>query len=240
MKKLEEIAFIVQARLNSARLPNKVIKEFADGKSLFELALEKLCNIDTINPKQIYASVGEDKLINIAKKYPSNIYKRSENSFLYEDKLTGIFEWHNKLPSKFKYYFIINTCSPLLTEQTILSFLDHYLNSPHKGLFAVLEKNTLGWDCNLDMINQQNNLSTLNTKQANTIYLPAHLLYAGEISKIKDNIHMGTFNKKNDPELYIIKDEIECWDIDYEWQFKLAQQLYKNRKDYEKNNILHP
>ena len=54
MKKLEEIAFIVQARLNSARLPNKVIKNFADNKSLFEIALEKLCSVDEINNNQIY------------------------------------------------------------------------------------------------------------------------------------------------------------------------------------------
>jgi len=230
MKKLEEIAFIVQARLNSARLPNKVIKNFADNKSLFEIAIEKLCGIDEIDNNQIYASVGEEKLINIAKKHPINIYKRSENSFLYEDKLVGIFEWHNKLPSKYKYYFIINTCSPLLTEKTILNFLNHYIKSPHKGLFAVLEKNTLGWDSELNIINNKNNLETLNTKQSNKIYLPAHLLYAGEINKIKNNIHMGTFTKKNDPELYILQDELECWDIDYKWQFDIAQNIYKKWK----------
>ncbi len=231
MKQINEIAFIVQARLNSARFPKKVIKKFIDGKSLFEFTLDKLCSSNLINPNQIYASVGEKKLINSALEYPINIYKRSKNSYLYENNLTDIFEWHNKLPPQYKYYFIINVCSPLLNLKTIEEFLLHYLTTPHDGLFAILQKSTLGWDSNFNKINSSGNVSTLNTKQANNIYLPAHMLYAGKISKIKNNIHMGTFTQPNDPELYVLKNELECWDIDYEWQFNVAKYLYKNEKE---------
>ena len=38
MKKLDDICFIVQARLNSQRVPQKMIKPFA-GSNLFELII---------------------------------------------------------------------------------------------------------------------------------------------------------------------------------------------------------
>ena len=42
---------------------------------------------------------------------------------------------------------------------------------------------------------------------------------------------MGPFTQPNDPELYVLKNELECWDIDYEWQFNVAKYLYKNEKE---------
>ena len=36
----------------------------------------------------------------------------------------------------------------------------------------------------------------------------------------------GFFKKKNDPELFVM-DELEAFDIDYEWQFNVGEQLYK-------------
>ena len=41
MKKLDSIAIIVQARLNSERVPQKMIRPF-NGTTLFELVLDKL------------------------------------------------------------------------------------------------------------------------------------------------------------------------------------------------------
>ena len=46
---------------------------------------------------------------------------------------------------------------------------------------------------------------------------------------IKNNIYTGTFKKSGDPEFFIM-DEIECFDIDWPWQFKVAESLYKNNK----------
>ena len=46
---------------------------------------------------------------------------------------------------------------------------------------------------------------------------------------IGKNIWMGKYKKKNDPELYEVP-ESEIFDIDYEWQFKIAEELYKLKK----------
>jgi len=224
MKNKSEIAFIIQGRLNSTRLPKKMIKKFKNGKCLLEIAIEKFCDNLEIPNEQVYVSVGEKELIDIAEKYPVNIYKRSKKSFLFENNLKDIFEWHKDLSKKFKYYFMINACAPLLTNDTINSFLNHYIESKFDGLFGVIEKRSIAWNSNLEIIGN-NSSGTLNTKHANKIYLPGHILYAGKIENIEKNIHMGTFLKTNDPELFIIHNELECWDIDYDWQFQVANSI---------------
>ena len=53
-------------------------------------------------------------------------------------------------------------------------------------------------------------------------------MYAGATEDIRKNIHMGTFREKLSPDLYIIENEAECWDIDYQWQFEIAEKIYYN------------
>jgi CMP-N-acetylneuraminic acid synthetase len=56
----------------------------------------------------------------------------------------------------------------------------------------------------------------------------AHCLYAGRMDLIERGIWMGKFTSSNDPVLYRMKEE-ECFDIDYAWQFELAEALYRVR-----------
>ena len=78
MKDIKNIAFLVQARLNSERIPKKMIKPF-NGTTLTDLILQKLTN-SSIPNSQIYLAAHESELIKIAKKYPINIFKRSYES----------------------------------------------------------------------------------------------------------------------------------------------------------------
>ena len=47
---------------------------------------------------------------------------------------------------------------------------------------------------------------------------------------IKNEIYTGTFKIPGDPEFFIM-DEIECFDIDWPFQFEIAKTMYKQRKD---------
>jgi spore coat polysaccharide biosynthesis protein SpsF (cytidylyltransferase family) len=76
-KNIKEICFIVQARLNSQRIPNKMIKPFGNS-NLFDILLKKLTSNQSIIPRsQLYVSVYENELKNIAKNYNVNIFNRS-------------------------------------------------------------------------------------------------------------------------------------------------------------------
>ena len=41
---------------------------------------------------------------------------------------------------------------------------------------------------------------------------------------------MGSFKKQGDPNFFVM-DEIECFDIDWPWQFEVAEILYNKLKN---------
>jgi CMP-N-acetylneuraminic acid synthetase len=69
----------------------------------------------------------------------------------------------------------------------------------------------------------------MNTKYMNITYEAAHCLYASRMDIIGDGYWMDK-NTPPEPELFTIENELETFDIDYEWQFEVAEQLYKNQE----------
>ena len=54
-KDIRDICFIIQSRLDSKRLPGKMLKPFA-GSNLFEITINKLLNCSFIPNENIYLS----------------------------------------------------------------------------------------------------------------------------------------------------------------------------------------
>jgi len=227
MKNIQDIVFIIQARTQSTRVPNKMLKPFAH-LNLFEIAIEKVLQSSIIPKDNFYLSVMDDELIDIAKKHNVNYFVRSEESTQEPVTLQKALEWHDNLP--FKHFVIINACNPLLKIETIDNFVKQFLEVDSNGLFGVFEKKTFLFDSEGKMLNrffgEDKYLATLETKFVETCYEAAHSLYAGSTEDISDGIYMGAFKEPGDPNFFVM-DEIECLDIDWPWQFEVAEKLYK-------------
>jgi CMP-N-acetylneuraminic acid synthetase len=230
MKNLNNICFIIQARTQSTRVPNKMLKPFADS-NLFEIAISKILQSKIIPQENFYLSIMDSELIKIAKKHKVNYFVRSEESTQEPVTLPKVFEWHDKLP--FEHFVIINACNPLLKLETIENFIKQFTESNSRGQFGVFEKKTFLFNNDGVMINrffgEDKYLSTLETKFVETCYEAAHSLYAGTMKDIIKEIYMGSFKHPKDPEFFIM-DEIECFDIDWPWQFEIAEKLYTYKK----------
>jgi len=192
-------------------------------------AVQKILNSKIIPKDNFYLSVMDNELIEIAKKYKVNYFIRSEESTQEPVTLPKVFEWHNRLP--YKYFIIINACNPILKIETIDKFVSQFLESNSRGQFGVFEKKTFLFNNEGVMINKffgdDKYLATLETKFVETCYEAAHSLYAGTMEDIGKEIYMGSFKKPKDPEFFIME-EIECFDIDWPWQFEIAEKLYLN------------
>ena len=224
MKKLDDICFIVQARLNSQRVPQKMIKPFA-GSNLFELIIDKLIFSDIIPRENIYASVHEDELKQIAYKNKINIFDRSYESANNDNSLQKIYEWHDKLP--YKYCVLISGCNPLLRIHTIDNFVNQFLNQDEENLFAVFEKKQYYWNKEGALVTPWPTGQTImNTKAVEPTYEAAHVLYASRLDLIKENRFMGDFEAEGGIKLFQM-DELEAFDIDEPWQFEVAEVLYE-------------
>ena len=221
-KELQDIAVIVQARLNSERIPQKMLKPFAES-TLLDILLEKLKTSKVIPKENIYLSVHEKELAALGTKHQLKVFPRSQKSANEEKEIRVIFEWHNKLP--YKYVILISACNPLLKIETIDDFILSFLKSSKEGAFGVFEKKTYYWDQNSNSITDWKGLAAMNTKFVDPIYEAGHCLYASRMDIIREGYWLDR-NSPMDLELFKM-DELETFDIDYEWQFKVGETLYK-------------
>lgn len=224
MKQIEDIAFVVQARLKSERVPNKMIRPFADS-NLFGIILDKLLSSNLIPSENIIASVYEEELLHEANiKRNIRTFNRSKESANSENDIKKIYEWHDKIPHP--YVILISGCNPLLSVESIDGFTKKFINQEEENLFAVIEKKNYFWNSEKSLITSwPDDLDIMNTKFVDSTYEAAHCLYASKIDLIKDNKFMVDLPKEN-LILYTIP-EVEAFDIDYEWQFKIGEKLYE-------------
>jgi CMP-N-acetylneuraminic acid synthetase len=224
MKNINDVCLLVQARLGSQRVPRKMIRPFA-GTTLVDILFDKIGNSTVIPKENVYFSAHDNELKDIATKHGINIFHRSEKSAKSEGQpLTEIYEWWNTLP--FKYVVLVSACNPLLKIETIDNFVSTFLQSEKEGGFAVFEKKTYYWNTHGLPITDWKGSTIMNTKFVDPIYEAAHCLYASRMDIIGEG-HWMDKNYPPQPELFVME-ELEAFDIDYEWQFTVAESLYKN------------
>ena len=220
MKKMKDIAILVQARLNSQRLPNKMLKDF-NGTTLFNILLDKLNESNLIDNSKVYLSIYEEELKEVAGEYSFNIYNRSYESANEDNDIQIIYEWYKHL--KEPYVVLISACNPLLSLKTIEDFILDYSNKLDDGSFAVFQKKTYYWDESGLPITDWKGAKIMNTKIVDPIYEAAHCLYASKVSFLEKENWMSDQSPPR-PSLFEIR-EIEAFDIDWPWQFEVAKKL---------------
>ena len=225
MKNINDVCVVVQARLGSTRVPGKMLKPFC-GTTLTDILLDKLKFSKAIPTENIFFSAHEKELQNVARRHGITIFDRSKKSADSEgEPLSEIYEWHDKLP--YKYVVLISACNPLLKLKTIDNFFEEYLQS-NDGQFAVFEKKTYYWDKNGQPATDWKGATIMNTKFVDPIYEAAHCLYASRLDVIKDGYWMDS-QSPPEPDLFTM-DELEAFDIDYDWQFDIGEVLYERFK----------
>ena len=152
-KDISNVAFVVQARLNSQRLNRKMIKSF-DDSCLFEILLKKIAKSSLIPDENVYLSIYEEELKDIGRNFNFNIFERSFESANEDNDIKVIYEWWDKIPQE--YVILISACNPLLKIDTIESFTQDFLESKDHGSFAVFEKKTYFWNTEGDAYVEDN------------------------------------------------------------------------------------
>lgn len=221
---MTDLFIFTQARLNSQRLPKKMVREFC-GRSLWDIACEKLHNLPY--PKEMkWVSVYDQKLKDIAARYDISIYERSYESANSDKDVSLIWEICGKVP--FSNYVMFNPCLPLLSEETIIGFIE-YFKVCGSSLFGVKPLKDYLWNKGGTLIHPHGT-KMFNSKEfdefpSRQLYMAAHCLYGGSCSDIMRGVQLGDFSKDN-PKLYPIENKIELFDVDDFEDFKIAEAIY--------------
>jgi len=223
LKNLNDVLIVTQARLSSQRVPYKMLKPL--GKtSLFHL-ITKLKASEYLPNSNIYASVYEPELKQVAEDIGVNTFIRSSLSANTEGDIKELYSWWDKLP--FKYVVLVSGCSPFLKISTIDKFVKTFIEQEEESLFAVTEKKQYFFDKNSNLITPwPEGFKIMNTKFVEPTYEAAHVLYASRMDLIGKEEFMGDFSK-GEVKLFPISEQ-EAFDIDYEWQLELASDFLRN------------
>lgn len=231
MEQVRKVAVVLQARMNSTRVPNKMVRGFA-GSNLFNIALRTLDQTN-IPKEDIFIAIGEKELEGIADNYEFQRIGRSQescdstNNPNVPDSLKLLYEWYQLLQDRgYTHVILVNPCHPLLRSETIDNFYTKYNNVDLKGLFSVTANKNYYWDEFGEPITDWKGNKLMNSKKVDITYEAAHCLYGSKLSFINDELWMDD-NYPPRPELFVI-DKLEAVDIDTEEDFEIAEVLYKN------------
>ena len=209
-----DTAIFIQARLNSTRLPNKVVLEIGDGKTVLEILMSRLkkikSKVEIVIITPIYQK--ENKLISLCKKNNWNIFSGSENDLL---------DRHYKAAKKFKVKNIIKIPSDcVFMDPCIVDDIISYYNINNYDYVSNLHPETYPYGFDVEIMN----FKTLEIawKQSKETYEREHttpfILNNPKLFKIGNFRMPGgeDFSKK-----YRIV-------LDYQEDFELLKLIYEN------------
>lgn len=226
----KKITCMVNARLASKRVPRKMLRPFA-GSCLLEIALKKLRACDFLDQDRLYLSAYDEEIKELGCKLGVKIYNRSYESTLEPVTMDVFYKYLWDIDADC--ILEVNACNPLLQAETINKALAVFLENNYQSLFSVVRRKNFYFREDSSLMNKflgdEKYLPSLETKLVEEIFEAAHCIYIWKAERVKKELIRWSLTK-DDPFLFEIPAE-EAFDIDFPWQFELAEYAYKQRKE---------
>ena len=219
-----KVIALVNARLTSSRLPNKLLKPFAD-TSLAEISIKRLKNLKNFNKK--YFAAYDEPLLHLAKKYldDDSILTRSKESTQSNNNV--LLEFGHVKDIDFDYCVWINSCHAHLKAETIENAVYLLRNKSYPSMTSAIKHYSWFYENNgSNPINMKYPNEQKNTQQSKPIFEVAHAFHIWRKEHFFNTLTVWN-NKHNDPYLFEI-DKIEALDVDDEKDFIISESVYKN------------
>jgi len=220
---MKTISVVTNARLQSTRVPQKMVRPFA-GKSLLQIALEKLNEMDFFEHR--YLAVAEKQLMAYAAPFENvEILQRKSEAVkqgVNPQKVT--FAHYCDVPSD--YICVFNPCLPFVTVETIKKAFDYFQENDHPSYTSAVETGDWVFDSEGNPVTNTNP-QNLTTNKDVQFYKAAHAFHIVNKEFFATKGYHWEFTR-DDPHMVKIPEE-QCIDIDTEIEFDLAQALYMQR-----------
>jgi CMP-N-acetylneuraminic acid synthetase len=218
------ISLVINARKKSTRVKNKLLRNFYNKKSLVEICLNKINNLNYFD--NLFLAAAEKDFFQIAKKYKnikilhrsSSAVKKGVNS---QEKT---FEHYYKVNTD--YLFVLNPCMPMISLDTIKKAYDYVQKTNFSSYTSVYLTRDWIFDENGKALTNKNP-KNLTTNKGSFYFKAAHAFHILDLKKFKRRKLHWTFTK-NDPHLFQIP-ENEAIDVDTENEFSFAKMIYRKK-----------
>jgi CMP-N-acetylneuraminic acid synthetase len=221
---MKTISAVINARLQSTRVPKKLIRKFGH-TSLIEIALEKLNKMEFFDAR--FLAVADKELEKIGANYQYvNILRRKKESVLKgvnPQKIT--FAHYKEIPSE--YIFVFNPCLPMIRIETIKMAYDYFQKHNFPSYTSVVPTGDWVFD-SLGNAVTNTNPTNLTTNKDVQFYKAAHAFHIIKKSIFVEKGYHWTFNQ-NDPHMINISTD-EHIDVDTMIDFQFAEFMYSSKK----------
>lgn len=222
---MKTISVVINARLQSTRVPKKLVRPFAD-RSLLSIALEKLNRMDFFEHR--YLAVAEPELAEMAKPFPhvEVLPRKSEAVKQGVNPQRVTFAHYCEVPSD--YVFVFNPCLPFVTVDTVRRAVDYFQETNFRTYTSVIKTGDWVFDSDGNPVTNTdpNNLTTNKNVQ---FYKAAHAFHIVNKEFFCTQGYHWTFTK-DDPHMIHIAEE-EAIDVDTPIEFEVAEALYLKRSE---------
>jgi CMP-N-acetylneuraminic acid synthetase len=220
---MKSISAVVNARLSSTRVPKKPVRPFA-GSSLIEIALAKLDQMDFFDHR--FLAVADEELKKIGRHYNNVeiLHRKPEAVRKGVNPKIVTFAHYCDIPSDF--IFVFNPCLPLISIETINQAVNYFQNNDFSSYTSVVKTGDWIFDVNGNLVTNKDP-GNLTTNKDVQFYKAAHAFHI--ITKdrfVKEGLHWSF--TIDDPHMIEISED-EYFDIDTEYEFKIAETIYINK-----------
>ena len=216
-----KLTAVVPVRAGSQRVKNKNTKPFANS-NLLKIKLETLKKISMID--NIVVNSDSDEMLDIALSYGVSTHKREEYYASSECNNSEFFK-HIAETTNSDYILCSHVTSPLISAETYFSCVDKFMNSNIENLVTVCDVKDHMW---LDGKPLNYNPS----ESPNSQDLPDIVGVTYGISILSKDDMVKHKNVITDNPYFYRLDEIESIDIDTEFDFMVAEYVYKKVNGY--------
>ena len=216
-----KLTAVVPVRAGSQRVKNKNTKPFADS-NLLKIKLETLKKISMID--NIVVNSDSDEMLDIALSYGVSTHKREEYYASSECNNSEFFK-HIAETTDTDYIMCSHVTSPLISAETYFSCVDKFMNSNIENLVTVCDVKHHMW---LDgkPLNYNPSESPNSQDLPDIVGLTYGISILGKDDMVKHK------NVVTDNPYFYRLDEIESIDIDTEYDFMVAEYVYKKVNGY--------
>ena len=220
---MKTISVVTNARLQSSRVQQKMVRHFAE-TSLLEIAVKKLNEMDFFEHR--YLAVADKELFKFAEPYPNvEILKRNAEAVKQGVNPQHVtFAHYCEVPSD--YIFVFNPCLPFVTVDTIKRAFDYFQENDHPSYTSVIKTGDWVFDSEGEPVTNTNP-KNLTTNKDLQFYKAAHAFHIVNKKFFATKGYHWEFIA-NDPHMVEIPEE-QCVDVDTEIEFDLAEALYMRR-----------
>lgn len=221
---MKSISVVVNARLQSSRVPQKLVRPFA-GTSLIQIALAKLDRMDFFQRR--YLAVAEPELAALAQPFRNVeiLERRAEAVQRGVNPQHVTFAHYRSVPSD--YIFVFNPCLPFLSVETARKAFDYFQSTDHRSYTSVIPTGDWVFDQDGNPVTNTDP-QNLTTNKNVRFYKAAHAFHIVNRAFFSEKGYHWTFTR-DDPHMIEITED-ECVDVDTPVEFEMAEAMYRQRQ----------